>query len=266
MRVARLVLSFLLIPSASPRVNSQQSTSAQQRDPQAIALLQSSVRAMGGNVPLDSVANGTVLQTAGSLSTTGNIRILTRGTEQTSDDIQWPNCTDSNVYSSQRSVRVACGNSSALSMEEAATNQGAYSPMMLIAHFLNESDSAIQLVRLEVVSGKNTAHLRLSETYSSSAVLQRVAPFSVRDLWLDTSTALPVQLQYVQSTGQGSADQHRTFLLQYSTYQSANGYGYPSTIQVRLNGVPWRTIAVTSLSLNTGLTDGDFPVDGGQAQ
>ncbi|SRR6266403_781741 len=95
MPAARFALSFLLIFIPSPRLNSQQSTSAQPRDPQAIALLQSSVRAMGGSVPSDSVATGSVVVVAGSLTTSGTVRILTRGTDQTLEQLslhspQWP--------------------------------------------------------------------------------------------------------------------------------------------------------------------------------
>ncbi len=48
MRVARLVLSFLLIIASSPRVNSQQSVVTPQRDPQAVAAIQNALAAMGG--------------------------------------------------------------------------------------------------------------------------------------------------------------------------------------------------------------------------
>ena len=64
MRVARLVLSFLLILSSSPRLNSQQSTAPPQRDLQALALLANMTAATGWtqvNIPIDAVANGSVI-------------------------------------------------------------------------------------------------------------------------------------------------------------------------------------------------------------
>lgn len=240
--------------------------SFQEPTSEAMTLLQSTVQVMGGNSVTDSTVTGTVTQTAGSLTTTGTVSILTRGTEQSREDITWSDCTDSNIYSSLASVRVTCGNSVALSMEETVTNQDAYSPASLLAHFANESDSSIQIIGTEVVNGINTTHLQISESFSTDTSLQAIAQYSVRDLWIDNTTALPVQLQYVQWTGQGSVDQHRAFLLQYSNYQSSGGFVYPSSIQVNLNGVPWRAITLTSVSLNTGLTDTNFPVDGGQIQ
>lgn len=48
MRVSRVVLSLLLILSSSPHLSSRQSVTAPQGDPQALAILQQSFIAMGG--------------------------------------------------------------------------------------------------------------------------------------------------------------------------------------------------------------------------
>jgi len=44
---------------------SQQTAAPVTRDPQAVALMQASVRTMGGKVPSDSVATGTITIVAG---------------------------------------------------------------------------------------------------------------------------------------------------------------------------------------------------------
>jgi len=64
MRVARLILSFALILASSPRLNSQQSTAAPQRDLQALPLLANMTAATGwspANIPIDAVASGSVI-------------------------------------------------------------------------------------------------------------------------------------------------------------------------------------------------------------
>lgn len=80
-RPGSLLVCSLLIPA---------SVAAQQppRDPQALAILQQSLVAMGGTVPMDSVATGTVVLVAGSLTENGTIRIVTRGSDQTAEQIQ----------------------------------------------------------------------------------------------------------------------------------------------------------------------------------
>src|SRR5207244_9922593 len=53
----------------------------------ALAVLQGAFAAMGGSVPSDSTANGTVTTVAGSQTESGSVIILTRGTDQTSEQI-----------------------------------------------------------------------------------------------------------------------------------------------------------------------------------
>lgn len=63
MRVVRLVLSFALILSSSPQLSSQQSSTSQTRDPQAISVASSSVATMGAPGTVSSggvVATGTI--------------------------------------------------------------------------------------------------------------------------------------------------------------------------------------------------------------
>src|SRR6266404_4133071 len=62
MRVARLLLTLIIVFSSSPRVNSQQSLTVPVRDAQAVAILQSALASLGGTAqtaPASIVASGT---------------------------------------------------------------------------------------------------------------------------------------------------------------------------------------------------------------
>lgn len=72
------------------------------RDARALSILQRSFAAMGGRVPSDSTASGTVEIVEGSLRTKGTIRILTRGFDQTAEFIDTPEGVRSAVYSRLR--------------------------------------------------------------------------------------------------------------------------------------------------------------------
>src|ERR1700687_4223002 len=96
MRVAPFIATFLLFSS---HAFLQQPPPPVTRDAQAVTLLQTSVGAMGGNVPSDSVATGSIKIVAGSQTSTGTIRILTRGTDQSSEQITLPEATRTVTYS-----------------------------------------------------------------------------------------------------------------------------------------------------------------------
>src|SRR5229473_1295145 len=90
-------LSTTPSPQASLRVG---------RDAQAVAFVSQSIAAMGNTFPADSTATGSVTITAGSETSQGTIRILTRSTNQTSIQFQTSMANWSVIYSNGEANRV----------------------------------------------------------------------------------------------------------------------------------------------------------------
>lgn len=229
------------------------------RDPTAIALLQSSIAAMATSVPADSVASGTVQIVAGSKTDNGTIRVLTRGVDQSAEQIQ---LTDSNrelVYSRGLASEIVGTAFKSLQFELAVTSQCPDFPLALLSGALSNPDFAFQYIGLETVDGVAVQHIRFWNTFASQANLQPLTEFSIRELWLDTTTGLPHKLAYNRREARGAAPRIPVEVF-YSNYQSTGGVLYPLLIQKSLNGTPWATIRIGSVAFNTGLTDSDFPV------
>jgi len=236
MPAARFALSFLLIFIPSPRLNSQQSTSAQPRDPQAIALLQSSVRAMGGSVPSDSVATGSVVVVAGSLTTSGTVRILTRGTDQTLEQLSLPQSTVATIYSRGTANATTNGTTESLPLERTASCQSPAFPLPFIAAALANPDEAIQYVALETSGQSLLQHIRIWNTYNSNSVLQFLSDFTTTDIWLDSSTSLPRTVSFTRRDGGGARDRRdsdSTHSVKSSTCQPASRYRVKSAELLR---------------------------------
>jgi len=248
---------FLLFPIAAQ----QTSTTAQspQRDSQATALLQAAIQAMGGTAPSDSVALGSVSLLEGSLTTSGTIRILTRGTIQTSVQVQANAKAWSVVYSNGQATRTEERSSTVLPLELAATSQSAYLPLPFLSHLLGNPDVAHEYMGPETVSGELVQHIRTWDTFSSTPSLHFLSGFTVTDIWFDTSTNLPKTVSFVRRDGGGSTPKI-PITVSYSEFQKVNGVVYASQIQESVNGTPWATIMLRSIAVNTGLTDADFPV------
>jgi hypothetical protein len=262
MRVARLVLSSLLIFVPALHLNSQQSTSVPQRDSQAVALLQSSVRAMGGSVPSDSVATGSVVVVAGSLTTSGTVRILTRGTDQTLEQLSLPQSTVATIYSRGAADAMTNGTTQSLPLERTASCQSAAFPLPFLAAALANSDEAIHYVALETSGQVQLQHIRIWNTYNSNPSLQFLSDFTTTDIWLDASTGLPKTISSTRRDG-GGASPKTLLTVSYSSFQGASTILYPNSIQVSINSTPWATITIQSVRLNTGLSDADFPITQG---
>lgn len=230
-----------------------------QRDPQAVAALQHAIAAMGGNLPSDSTATGTATITAGGATDQGTIRIRTRGTGQTLEELQTPAGARTNVFSNDEASETFAGTATPFSANRAVTSRSSAFPMPFLAGLLMNPDESLQFVDLGQNGGSSVVHLKATNTYASQPGLRVLSEFTPTDIWLDAQTALPVRIGWVQRDGGGASPRIRRETW-FSNYQSFGGVLYPTSIQKFFNGTLWVTVAVQSVSLNTGLTDADFPV------
>ena len=214
---------------------------------------------MGGNVPSDSVATGNVTIVAGSETSTGTIRILTRGTSQTSEQILLPKSSATVTYSGGLASQAVNSYITSLVLERAATSQSVCFPLPFLAGVLANSDVSLQYVALETLNQQSVQHLRLQNSFASQPNLQRLAEFAVFDLWLDASTALPLRLSFIRRDGGGSAPRIPVDMY-FMVYKTVSGLAYPSQFSISVNGTPWANVTILSVTFNTGLTDSSFSV------
>src|SRR5712691_7188230 len=255
MRFSRPTLLLLTLLYSSSAFSQQ----PPQRDRQAVIVLQHAFAAMGATVPSDSVATGNVTLFAGSKTENGTIRILTRGLEQSAEQIQTPDANRSIVYSQGLANRVDGSGATPFTLELAASSQTPCFPFVLIARALNNPDYAFQYLGLEALGSAQAHHLRVWNTFSSNPKLQRLAEFTAKDVWIDAASGLPLKLALDQRNG-GGAESRIPLAVFYSDYRNLGGVQYPFRVDKSLNGTPWAKITITQVAFNTGLTDNDFPI------
>jgi hypothetical protein len=255
MRVASLFISACLFLFQS----AVQTATPVQRDPQAVALLQSSLKAMGGTVPADSVATGNVTIVAGSQTSTGTIRILTRGTNQSSERITLPQSSYSVTYSGGLADETINSTTTSIPSERTVTSQSVCFPLPFLAAAIANADDSIQYVALETVGEQSLQHIRIQNTFASQPTLQQLADFTIFDVWLDASTSLPQRISFVRRNGSGAVPRIPVDAY-FSSYKTTSGAAYPTQINLSLNGTPWTTITINSVAFNTGLTDSNFSI------
>ncbi|MGH9796289.1 MAG: hypothetical protein ACRD5G_16095 [Candidatus Acidiferrales bacterium] len=169
LQILLLMLSALVLPITTF------SQSPAPRDLRAIAILQQSFAAMGGAVPVDCVATGSITIDAGGSSETGNIRILARGFNQSVEETQVSEGTFRRVYSRGRAVDKR---GKRLSMEAALSSQSTVLPIQLIAQALTDPESAFEYVGVEDMDGSAVHHVRFWKTFAQNQKLHPLAPLS----------------------------------------------------------------------------------------
>lgn len=267
MRIMRLgplfAFGFLLsIPSIQAQQGPVSTAATPVRDAQAVAVLQITIKAMGGgNVPSDSTATGSITETVGPDLQEGTLQILTRGTDQSSEAISLPNLSQTTIYSNWMAGQTAgSAPQQQLSGQLAMTSQTALYPLPILAGALINLDVSLQYVGQETVDGTLTNHIRIWNTFASKAYMRPLASFSMHDVWTDAASGLPTRISFTQQSAAGSA--FKTLVqLDFSNYQQTSGFVYPYLIKKSLNGTPWLTISIQSVSLNTGLQNSQFQVN-----
>lgn len=250
------LMLFLAIPVAS----AQETLNTLVRDPQAVALVQKAIAAMGP-LPSDSSATGTVQVVEGTTSETGTVQILTLGTTATSEAISFPAEQRTIVYSN-RDAKETFGNESANPpVETILTDQCPDFPLPLLSALFSTTDVAMHYVGPETVNGTSVQHVQIWNTFASKPrILQRLASFSMRDFWFDSSSGLPVKVAYERRSG-GGAVAAIPVEIYLSRYKATGGVAYPFEIKKSYDGTPWQTITIQNVSFNVGLTADQFQTE-----
>jgi hypothetical protein len=253
---------LLVVCTATPAATLAQATNSSSSitptvDSQSLTILQASLRAMGGSVPSDSAAAGAVTTVAGGQTDHGTIRILTEGSGETSVEMAMPDATRTTVYANGQASESVGGVLTPLPLELAVTSKAPEFPVPFIAALLSDSDASLQYVGLESSEGQSVYHIRVWDSFASRPDLQPLASFSTHDIWIDTTSGLPQRIGYVRRPAHGAVAGVRVDIW-YSAYKQIGGVSYPMTIEESLNGTPWATITIQSVSFDTGLSDRDF--------
>lgn len=253
-----LAVLFLTFASISTPNRQQTAGTAPVQDPQAVAVLQQSITALGG-APSDSTATGSVTATVGSQSQVGTVQVFTLGTNQSQEVISLPNFSQTTTYSAWLAAQSNGSATTQASSQLAATSQTALFPTPLLVSALNNPDYSLQFVGVETVAGSAANHIRVWDTFASVPYMQNLSTFSTRDVWLGQATGLPLKMTFTQQAASGSA--YRTVVeLDFSNYRQSGGFTYPFVIQKSVNGTPWLAISIQSAAFNTGLSASQFQI------
>ena len=262
MRFLRLgpLFAFTLLFCVTTILAQQSPPLAPTRDPTAIAFLQKSVAAMALSAPLDSSATGNITVVEGSTTESGSISIQTFGTGDTAETIDLPHGRRAVVYSYGDATEVNGTQSTHPPVELIVVDQCADFPLPLLSAILANPEEASHYLGEETLNGRSVEHIQVWNSFASKPRLQKLASFSLRDIWVDSTSHLPVRISYSRRAGEGAVPAIPV-AISFSDYKNVNGVLYPFQINKSYNGTPWQTITIQNVSFNTGLTDAQFQTE-----
>lgn len=230
------------------------------RDPQALAALQQAIAAMGGTAPTDSVAKGSITLTAGPRTESGTFALLTRGFQQSSEQIAATFTNQTIVYSNGLAASVDAQVPQSLPWESSVSRQSAIFPLPFLVNALSDANLNCRNFGLETAASSSLLHVQFWHGFANEPKLQFLAGLTVVDVWLDPVSYLPKRISFERRDAGGDAPVLRIDVF-FADYLNYGGILYPMSVQESLNGTPWAAITLQSVALNTGLSDSSFPVE-----
>jgi len=232
------------------------------QDPPAIAVLQSSISAMGGLSTWQSIKDWTI-QGMASIS----------GSNQSSSPFTWIGAgaefrieTDTgsttNLFLSGHGtpVRILNGSVSSINYHVARATLPFYLPAFVLQEELSNAKLTILYVGTTAVNEKPAVQVHVSD--NSDSIGSLVTP---HDWYFDPTSLLPLQVVF-RTPSNENADTYLTFTLAFSQFQTVSGMQVPFQATLLRDSAPSKVFAVNTLVFNSGVPPSTFdpPQGGGQ--
>jgi len=261
--VALLLVSFVVSLPATPQVAQPVQTTQPKRDPQAVAVVQGAIAAMGGAGATSQVqsvvAQGSIQASQGSWLTSGSFTWENAGPRYRYDN---PHPQGHSVLvSGTRGPMVSSGGvTEKVHSHVTATMFPPHLLALVLPPRFSNANCSFELVGNDTVDGRAVVHVRTA--LHDDDVF---AVISVQDWYLDAGSLLPVRVAYLLPMS-SDAMATRSAAITFANYHNVSGILIPFQMSFYLDGQFGGTATLTSVSFNVTIspTDFDSPSGGGQ--
>jgi len=261
-RFPRFVLFLILALITQFAVAQQTATTAPQRDPQAMAVLQKCLAAGGGAQALgavqDFLASGTITYHWAGQDVVGTVTAQGKGLAEFRLDSVLPQGTRSfKIVGTAGSITTEDGKTSALPYSGLMTAPNLTFPGARVATALNNSAIALQFLGLVPFESAQAYQIHVAPPLDSSLTPPSGATqFGSFDLYVDPTTYQLLELS--ESIWVANSIQSLPHALRYSNYRPAGSVVAPYQISELVNGQETWSISLSSISFNNTLSDSMF--------
>jgi hypothetical protein len=263
MRV-RIVLPVLVFAMSSVSVLAQSST--QVSSAQAIAIVQHAQTALGGSLVISDVTlTGSATRTVGSDAESGNFTLKALGGAQSRFDLVETGGTRTEIFnlSSEGTPEGFWNGTDGVS--HAIANHNCYAgevwffPALSVLSQLSNPNVVVSYIGTESKNSITVQHVRFVLAIPSlpAADAARLSPLSTTDVYVNSSTFLPVAITFNQHPDD-NLSLNIPVEIDYSDYKQIQGVQIPFQIQKSLNGSLMLNLTVQNATINTGLTNSTF--------
>jgi hypothetical protein len=233
------------------------------KDPQAVAVIQTAITAMGGAQALlnyqDSVANGTLTKSVGSNPVSFPIVLMSKGRQETRVELQRANGMSVRIVNQgQGAIQRADGTVVHLSMNNTLAERVNHVPLLSILADYQDGKIALAYRGSAQVNGQTTDVVAISFVPTNDPVQGPLFSKMTETLfYVDQTTSLIDKIQY-RNNDEGSSNGSQLVELYLSNYQAVNGIVLPLHQITYADGSLDSDLILNNVTFNVGLSDSQF--------
>jgi hypothetical protein len=266
--LARLVFVLFLTTLILSPLAAQ--TTSPVRDPQALTLIASSLKALTGSVTVsDVIVQATASYVAGSDEETGTATLTATSRQESLTQLSLSGGSRQEVRNGLLGAWVGPdGATHCAATYNCRTDASWFFPALTLGTISSDSTIAVTYFGPDSSKGASLLHIqvarvRSADTASATAEILRLGTM---DIYFDPQSYLPLFLDF-NVHADNDPNTNIPVEIQFGNFQSLNGGLVPFHIQKLLQGTLTLDLAVTSVLLNSGVPDSVFALacaQGGQ--
>jgi hypothetical protein len=234
---------------------------------QAMPILQRSLGVlMGATAIKDVTLTGTARRIAGSDDETGTAVLKALATGEARMDLGFPSGQRSEVWANSVNGQSGQwtgpdGKAHAMSPDNLMTDSSWFFPSLTLSRWLSTPGYAISFVGQESRDGEAVEHVTVSLVASAipAEISAMFRHLSQMEIYLDSASGLPVTLTF-NTHPDNNALLDIPVEIRLSDYRAVNGTQVPFHVEKYLNNTLILDLHFEAVTLNTGLSVGDFRV------
>ncbi len=263
-KVLAFAVSLLLISRASVGIpqTPQVVSSAPQRDPQAVAILQQSLDLAGGlsaiGVVADYTASGAITYYWAGQDVAGSATICGRGLDQFRMDASLPNGVRSWVANHGKAFEKAeDGTVSQVPGPSFISPSSLIFPYIQLVQALKDKTFSVEFKGLTAIDGNSAYDIQVQRGFALPDGTIQTTEIGALDVFIDASSFRVVMTRDEARPPRNSAEgpPHE---MRFSDYRSINNLLVPFSISETIGGQSTWQIQLSNFAFNSGLTDSNF--------
>jgi hypothetical protein len=241
------------------------------RDPQALTLISSSLKALTGQAAVnDATLQATASYVAGSDQESGAATLTALGNQESLVQLNLSSGSRQEIRNGPAGAWSGPdGTAHSMAIHNCWTDGSWFLPTLTLEAVLADPQLAVAYLGPDASKGRPLLHLQVARALpgQSASVTALILRLSAMDIYFDPQSFLPVVLDF-NTHPDSDAGTNLPVEIQFGNFQNTSGALVPFHIQKYLQGTLTLDLVVTKVAINSGVPQSEFaipPTTGGES-